>query len=156
MQNEDPIEIGYSEKPKENIEERFSRERSEWLTRMDNLTAKTRDIYTCSEALVDALSERQKALEYTHTLMSLVSKINATLREKKKERIMYYNMEHDYKLDKGHKEMFTEVDLKKDVMLQECLSNHLSYMRGTIDTYDKLLYGIKYRIQLEEFRRSQH
>lgn len=154
--SEDIENFENSESKKESLTERFERERGEWQNKIEKMTIGMRDIYECSSVLTDALSERQIALEYTHTLMTLLSKINADLREKKKERFIFYSQNYDIRLDKDPKNMFIDVDLRKQVLLQEIFSNHLSYMRGTIDTIDKLIFGIKWRLQLEEYKRSQH
>lgn len=146
----------FNEKPQETFTQRFDRERKEWEDKIGKMSAKMRDIGILSEVLTDALSQRQVALEYTHTLMSLLSGINAKLRKLRKERFLFYSQNYDLVLQKDQKNLFIDVDLEKNVKTQELFSNHLSYMRGTVDTIDKIIYGIKWRIQLEEYRRSQH
>jgi hypothetical protein len=141
---------------KEDLVTRFERERKEWTVKVESMTGGIKDIYDCANTLTTLLSNRQIALEYTHMLMSLLSKINAQLREKRKERYIYYTQSYDLKLDKEPKNMFIDDDLRKSVLLQELFQNHLGYMRGTIDTMDKIHYSIKWRIQLEEYKRSQH
>lgn len=141
---------------KEDIHIRFSRERLIWKEKIERMTLAMRDIYECSTILTEALSERQIALEYSHTLMSLLTKINAELRDKKKERFIFYSQNYDLKLDKDPKNMFIDVDLKKQVLLQELFSGHLSYMRSTIDTIDKMIWGIKWRLDLQNYQREQH
>lgn len=141
---------------KEDITKRFEREQREWNTKIDEMTSRMRDISVLSDVLVDALSQRQMALEKTHILMSVLSGINAQLRKKRKERFLYYSQSYDLVLQKDQKNLFIDVDLEKLVRTQELFSNHLSYMRSTVDTIDKMLYGVKWRIQLEEYKRSQH
>jgi len=141
---------------KEDITKRFEREQREWNTKIDEMTSRMRDISVLSDVLVDALSQRQIALEKTHILMSVLSGINAQLRKKRKERFLYYSQSYDLVLQKDQKNLFIDVDLEKLVRTQELFSNHLSYMRSTVDTIDKMLYGVKWRIQLEEYKRSQH
>lgn len=141
---------------KESISKRFDRERSEWEFKIGKMSSKMKDIGILSDVLTDALSQRQIALDYTHTLMTLLTKINAELRKKKKERFLYYSQNYDLVLQKDQKNMFIDVDLEKNVKIQELFSNHLSYMRGTIDTLDKILFGVNWRIKMEEYKRSQH
>lgn len=141
---------------KEDITKRFEREQREWNTKIDEMSSRMRDISVLSDVLVDALSQRQIALEKTHILMSVLSGINAQLRKKRKERFLYYSQSYDLVLQKDQKNLFIDVDLEKLVRTQELFSNHLSYMRSTVDTIDKMLYGVKWRIQLEEYKRSQH
>ena len=140
----------------ETLEQRFDRERNEWKSKIDVLTTKMRDIYTCSEVLVEALNDRQIALEYSHMLMNLLSKSNAKLRAAKKERYIYYSQEYDLKLDRQPKEIFVDCDVSKQLLLQEMIDSHLKYMRSTIDTIDKILYGCKWRIDLEQYKRDKN
>lgn len=144
------------EKPKETISQRFDRERDEWNTKIGVMSAKMKDIGVLSGVLTDALSSRQIALEYTHTLMSILINLNAQLRAKRKERFLYYSQSYDLVLQKEQKLMFIDVDLEKQVKAQELFSTHLSYMRGTVETLDKILYGLKWRMEMEQYRRSQH
>jgi len=150
--------VNFSEEieKKDKISSKFEKERKDWKEKIDGMSKNMRDIYNCSTVLSDMLTARQIALEYTHTLIGVLSKINADLREKKKERFLYYSQSYDLRLDKDPKNMFIDVDLKKQVMLQELFQNHLTYMKGTIDSLDKIYYGIKWRIQLEEYKRGQH
>ncbi len=141
---------------KQSIEEKFDIERNEWLDKIRNLTEKMKDIFLCSEVLVETLSERQVAVDKTHMLMHMLSKINADLRDKKRERFIYYTQNYDQRLDKSDRENFINADLRKQVLLQELFSNHLSYMRSTVDTLSNLYYGVSTRLKLEEYKRSQH
>ena len=126
-----------SNEKKEDIITRFERERREWLNKVEGLTEAIRDIYNCANALVDLLSQRQIALEYTHTLMSLLSKVNAQLREQRRDRYIYYTQNYDLKLDKDPKNMFIDVDLKKVVMMQ----GRYHFYEG--HSLEKVVYPIK-------------
>lgn len=145
-----------SSEKKESITARFDRERKEWEVKIGKMSSKMNDIGILSTVLTEALSERQIALEYTHTLMSILTNINADLRKKRKERFLYYTQSYDQRLDKEPRNMFIDVDLEKLVKTQETFSTHLTYMRGTVDTIDKILYGCKWRMELESYRRQQH
>lgn len=141
---------------KETITARFDRERKEWEAKICMMSGKMKDIGILSDVLTDLLSSRQVALDYTHTMMSLLTNINASLRKKRKERYLYYSQSYDLVLQKEQKNMFIDVDLEKLVKTQETFSTHLSYIRGTIDTIDKMIWGVKWRMDLEQYKRSQH
>jgi len=145
-----------SSEEKEGIIQRFDRERKEWEEKIGKMSSKMKDIGILSDVLTDLLSQRQVALDKTHTLMAILTNINAQLRKKKKERFLYYSQSYDLVLQKDQKNMFIDVDLEKMIKTQETFSTHLSYMRGTVDTIDKMLYGVKWRITLEEYKRGQH
>jgi hypothetical protein len=58
-------------------------------------------------------------------------------------------------LDKAPKEMFILVDLEQSVIKKEFLDNHLNYMRATVDSLDKIIWGIKWRLTFEGFIRDK-
>lgn len=136
---------------KETTYERFGRERQAWRMKIKNQTERMVNIHTLTEVMTDIMSERQVALEYTHTLMSVLAKVNAELRKQKKGKELYYTQGYDLVLKPDVKKLFIDVDLEELVIKQELLSTHLSYMRGTVDTFDKMIYGIKWRLQIKEY-----
>ena len=140
----------------ETTEERFYRERQEVNDAMDAILEKMRGIFTCSEALVMVLSKRQELLDYSHVLMGLLSKQNVALRAARVERTNYYSMEYDYKLSAQEKENFILHDIRRQVVLQELLDSHLKFMRGSIDTCDKMGYAIKLKLEFENYRRDKN
>jgi hypothetical protein len=110
---------------KESLNTRFDRERKQWEGKIGSMAARMNDIGILTTVLTEALSERQIALEYTHTLMALLTNLNAQLRKKRKERFLYYTTSYDQRLDKDPRNMFIDVDLEKQVKIQETFSNHL-------------------------------
>jgi hypothetical protein len=133
---------------------KFNNERLVWKAKIETITKKLQDLNSIPEVEVEVFSQRQIALEYSHFLMTQLSKINSALRKMKKERFLFYTKNYDLKLDKNPKEMFINVDLEKTVLKKEILDNHLSYIRGTLDTLDKIIYGIKWRLTFEGFKRE--
>lgn len=138
------------------LQKRFTKERLVWKQRVTGIAAKLKEFKNLPDVEVDAFSNRQIALEYTHFLMELVSKVNASVRKMKKQRFLFYSNDYDQRLDKAPREMFINVDLEQSILKKELLDNHLSYMRGTVDSIDKIIYGIKWRISFEEYRMAQH
>lgn len=136
------------------IKKTFSSERLHWKAKIQSMSAKLKQIETLHDLEIDAYSSRQIALEYMHTLMFMLSKINAKLRKLKKSKLLFYTEQYDLKLDKEQKNMFIAVDFEKTILYQELLNNHFNYFKGTIDSIDKIIYGIKWRIQIEELKRQ--
>jgi len=137
------------------LEERFTKERIHWKRIVTGISDKIKDLRNIPEIEVDVFSQRQIALEYTHFLMEQLSKVNAHLRKSQKERFLFYNTNYDIKLDKVPREIFISVDLEKSVVKKEFLDNHLNYMRATVDSLDKIIYGIKWRLTFEGFIRDK-
>jgi hypothetical protein len=138
----------------ETLEERFARERREWEAKIKALSQRLRDIFMVAELQVDIYSARQELVEYYHYLTSLVGKKNAELRRKKRERHEYYTTGYDYKLDKDQKQMYIMTDLEDIYIIRDEIENHQRYISATMNTVDNIIFGIKHRISLEEYKRT--
>jgi hypothetical protein len=57
--------------------------------------------------------------------MAILTTVNADLRKKKKTKWLHYTTGYDMVLQKQQKEMFTDVDLEKEVKAQEIFSKIL-------------------------------
>jgi hypothetical protein len=133
---------------------RFKAEREEWTTRIRDMSERLKDIYKVAELQTDVYSYRQIAVDYSHTLMTHLSKVNQIFRAKKIERWEHYTRNYDLRMDKDPKELHILVDIAEVNERKELLQNHLEYFRETVRTIDTLTYGIKHRIQLEEYKRG--
>lgn len=133
---------------------RFGKERDEWREKIKDMSERLRDVYNLSDLLTDVYSSRQIALEYTHTLMAHLSKVNRIFRERKVERFNYYSRNYELRLDKDFKYDHIHADLNDIIERRELLQNHLDYFRETIRTIDSLTFGIKHRMSLEEYKRG--
>lgn len=142
------------ESSSDSLIKRFEEEREHWKTMVGDMAARMKDIYTVSDLLVDLYTQRQLALEYSHTLMSHLVRINANLRSKRAAKWLHYTQNYDLRLDKDPKNLMIDVDLGPHILQKEMVENHLNYMRETVKTIDTMCYGVKYRISLEEFRRG--
>lgn len=137
----------------ETINERFNKERRQWESKVKDLSKRIKDINTIAELQVDVYSARQELVEYYHYLTSLVGKKNAEIRKRKRERIEYYTTGYDFKLDKEQKQMYIMVDLEDLYMQRDEMENHMKYIGSTMGTVDNIIFGIKHRITLEEYKR---
>jgi len=134
--------------------ERFKNERKEWTDRIKDMSERLRDIYKVADLQVDIYSYRQVAVEYCHTLQTHLTKVIHTFRARKIERWEHYTRNYDLRMDKDPKELHIFVDIADINERKELLQNHLEFFRETIKTIDTISFGIKHRIQLEEYRRG--
>lgn len=143
-----------SKKEEKTLEARFIRERIEWRDIVSSMGRKLQQIEDLISLEIGVYSQRQIALEYSHTLMHSLSKINAKIRTLKKNKFLFYTNNYDLKLDKDMKNLFISTDLEKFILRQELLTNHLTYIKGTIDSIDKIIFGLKWRLDIEKYRRE--
>jgi len=137
----------------ETIAERFNRERREWEDKVKGLSKRIRDINSIAELQVDVYSSRQQLVEYYHYLVSLIGQKNNEIRKQQRERMEFYRTGYDYKLDKEQKNLYIRVDLESLFTVRDEMENHMKYISATMSTIDNIIFGIKHRITLEEYRR---
>ncbi len=137
----------------EDIFKRFDRERIEWSENIENLSRQLKDIDTLAELQTRVYSERQKAVEYYHYLMTLLANKNREYRKKYKERFEFYSYSYDLRIKDDLKGSFIANDLSEIFSIKEALENHMKFMDKTIGTVDNIIFGIKHRISLEEYKR---
>lgn len=133
---------------------RFRKEREDWSEKVTDMSDRLKDIHHLSDLMTEIYSSRQIAVEYSHTLMSHLSKVNRIYRDRRVERYDHYTRNYDIRLDKDPKNDLINTDLGDIVERRELLQNHLDYFRETVRTIDTLCYGIKHRMALEEYRRG--
>jgi len=138
----------------ETIEERFRRERIEWRDNVAKMGKKLGKIEDLISLEIEVYSNRQIALEYSHSIMFTLSRVNAKIRTLKKNKFLFYTNTYDLKLDKDMKNLFISTDLEKNIVRQELLNNHLTYIKSTIDTIDKIIFGLKWRLDIEKYKRE--
>jgi hypothetical protein len=138
----------------EPIFKRFKEERDEWTSRIKSMSERLKDIYHLADLQTDLYSYRQIAVDYTHTLMTHLTKINKIFRERKVERWEHYTRNYDLRMDKDPKEYHIFVDIADVVERREYVQTHLEFFRETIKTIDTMCYGIKHRMALEEYKRG--
>jgi len=111
-------------------------------------------MYEVADLQTDLYSNRQIVVDYTHTLMNHLTRINRVFREKKIERWEHYTRNYDLRMDKDPKELHIYVDIADVVERKDLLQTHLEFFRETIKTIDTMCYGIKHRLSLEEYKRG--
>ena len=154
MENNNVTEETNQASSNDPIYQRFKVEREEWSAKIGSFSQRLKDIYEVGALLTDVYSQRQIALEYAHTLMSHLIKVNKIYREKRQIRFDFYARNYDIRLDKEAKYEHISYDLTDIVERRELIQNHLDYMRETVKTIDNIGFGIKHRISLEEYRRG--
>ena len=139
--------------PNLTLSEQFEKERREWKSTISHMSSKIRHIDNLADLQVEVYSKRQEVVEYYHYLFSLLAKKNAEIRREKKLKLEYYNVNYDFKLDPKQKELYIQVDLEELYIIKDELDNHLKFISSTQGTIDNIIYGIKHRISIEEYKR---
>jgi hypothetical protein len=129
----------------------FAKERSEWSKKIQSLSVRMRNIREVAEVQIELLSDRQKVLEYKHSLAQALSKLNSEFRKRKKDQLVHHSEKStaNYKYGANEKTTLIDGDLTELKARIDLVDDQISYMNETMKTIDHGLFGIKTRIELE-------
>ena len=149
-------ETGEEKTEKKSLEERFSGERLSWSAKLQEMSGKLRKALDVAELMTEIYTERQRALEYYHYLISLLIKINKKYKKDYAERHEYYTYKSQQRFtNEPTKNARIQADLEVILEKREMLDNHAKFMDGTIKTIDNLIFGMKTRIDIEQIARGK-
>lgn len=138
------------------LEERISKERLEWSNKIEEMSQRMRKVFELNELMTYVYTERQRAVEYYHYLISILSKINRSYRKKWSEKYNYYSFISQKRFpNEKTKELQILSELDDIVRKRDIIDNHSKFIERTIGTIDNIIYGIKYRIEIEQIARGK-
>ena len=134
--------------------ERFEKERTEWSQIIKDLSSRFREIENLIDLQVDLYSQRQVAVDYTQQLSTLQSRLKKThLSEWQK----IYNsllINEDYRYSERERVRVTDEKTSVQKFKIDVLQIHVDYFKETVKTIDSMSFGIKHRIEIEDFKRG--
>lgn len=156
MERPDFLNINPSVKEKESLEDRLNNERLEWNKKIEDMSSKMKKIFEIPELMTNLYTERQRALEYYHYLISLMIGLN-------KDYNKIYNEKWEYYTSKSHIRYPNEstkhnrilVDLSEQVEKRSMIDNHSKFILRTVETIDNIIYAVPRRIELEQISRGK-
>jgi hypothetical protein len=141
--------------PEENLKDRFKRERSEWTVKIKELSSSLRSVLDIPALMVDLYSERQRAADYHHYIMSILSGVNKNYRTRWNERYEFYTLKSQVRYpNESTKTLRIQHELADIVEQREQLDNHAKYMLETLKSLDAIIYAINNRVKIEEIIRG--
>lgn len=135
--------------------EKFSDERSEWTETIREISSRFRAVEVLAEVQIDLYSKRQIALEYQYKLISIHTKLKKMLIVAWKKAYEDAGRNDDIRYSEKEKTKHAEaatVDLK---FKGETVSSQIEFFRETIKTLDNMIFGVKHRIDIENFKAGQ-
>lgn len=133
------------------MRERFQDERSSWKERIGEMSARMKEIHNLAELQVDLYTSRQEAVEYQYNISMSISKLESRFFKKRKKLIEDYN-NLDIRYGKADLNQIIDGACADHTYHIALMKSHSGYMYETIRTIDNMIYGIKHRIELENFR----
>jgi len=137
----------------EKIKERFIEERARWRDKVVEMAKRIKNIAELAELQVDLYTTRQEAIEYYYNLNLASIKLEKKHSKLKSKLVEEFNNK-DIRYAKSDMSTLVEgasADYKHHIDL---IKSHSSYFYETVKTIDNMIFGIKHRIEMENFRTS--
>lgn len=137
----------------ERIKERFIEERGKWKEKVVDMAKRMKSMSELAELQVDLYTYRQEAIEYYYNLNLAVIKLEKKY-SKLKRRLVEELNDKDIRYGKTDMNVIVDgaaADHKHHI---EIVKSQASYLHETVKTIDNMIFGIKHRIEIENFRTS--
>lgn len=135
------------------IKERFIKERTSWKDKVVDMAKRMKMIKDLPELQVDLYTYRQEAIEYYYNLNLAVVKLEKQYAKLKRKLVEELN---DKDVRYGKTDMNTIIDGSAADQKHhiEMVKSQASYFYETVKTIDNMIFGIKHRLEMENFRTS--
>lgn len=149
------IDLNPEDSAIDKIEERFDKERKDWVTVIDEMSQKMKNMEKLSELMLTIYTDRQRCAEYHSYLLSKLININRIYRQKYTERFEYWTWRSNIRYPNNNAlntKILTELDqiLKK----RELIDNHSKYIATTLSTIDNIIYAVPKRVEIEKIKKG--
>lgn len=140
----------------DSLEQRFEKERLEWSDKIAQISKKMKQIFEIPELMTTLYTDRQRAVEYYHYLISLMIGMNKRYNASYAERHDYYTTKSQIRYpNESTKHNRILVDLQDMVEKREMVNNHSKFIDRTISTLDNIIFAIPKRVEIEQISRGK-
>ena len=134
------------------LDEKFSNERKELSNYIfENIINRMNDINAVADIQVHVSSQRQRLVDKTSDLKALIRRKKSNVATIRKQKFRYYKLDYDIKLTDYEIPRHIDADVENTANVISILDNQISYYQDTIATLDKIVYKIKYLIDVKKF-----
>jgi hypothetical protein len=134
------------------LDEKFSIERKEISKYIfDNIINKMNDIGAVADIQVHISSQRQRLVDKTADLKALIRRKKSNIATIRKQKFRYYKLDYDIKLNDYEIPRHIDADVENTANVLSILDNQITHYQDTIATLDKIVYKIKYLIDVKKF-----
>jgi hypothetical protein len=149
---ENPPKVASSEQV--SYVERFESERAEWTERVRGIASRFKNVEDLIDVQVDLYSERQRGAEYMHELQVLQSKLKKAHLTEWKKAYESLTMSEDFRYNEKEKTRMADEKTSGHKLKIDILQTHIDFFRETVKTIDNMIFGVKHRLEIEDFRRG--
>lgn len=132
------------------LHEKFQQQRNNWSGKVREMSRKLRRVGELAELMETIYTDRQEATEYKHYLSVLLIKINKKYRGEFAAKYKHYSWGSQYRFpNEKTKQNQILSEMENLYEMKEAISNHVKFMENTVQTIDNVIFGIKYRLDVE-------
>ena len=143
-------------KETDNLFNRFAAERLQWTKTIKEMSENFKNVMKISDLMLTVYTDRQRAVEYYHYLISLLVQINKKYRKAYAEKYDFYSYKSQKRFpNETTKNNQIQTELEDILEKRELIENHSKFMENTIKSADQMIYGVKYRIEIEQIARGK-
>jgi len=140
----------------ESLEEKFARERLEWSEKIADMSSRMKNVVMIAELMTTLYTERQRAVEYYHYLISLMIGMNKKYNAAYAEKFDYYTNKVQVRYpNESVKNNKIHVDLADMIEKRATVENHSKFIDKTISTIDNIIFAVPRRIEIEQITRGK-
>ena len=137
MDQQDFFNINPEVNKEETLVEKFAREREEWTKKVEDMGLQMKKVTNIPELMTDVYTERQRAAEYYHYLISVLIKLNRKYRKDFAERHDYWSFKSQIRYpNETSKNNKIQTELADILEKRETVENHSKYIDKTVSTID--------------------
>jgi hypothetical protein len=135
------------------IKERFIEERGKWKDSIVGMAKRMKNISDLAELQVDLYTYRQEAIEYYYNLNLAVIKLEKKYSKLKRKLVEELN-DKDIRYGKTDMNVIVDGAAADHKHHMEIVKSQSSYLYETVKTIDNMIFGLKHRLEMENFRTS--
>ena len=132
----------------------FESERSIWTEEVCAISSRFKNIEEMMNVQVDLYSKRQQGVEYMHQLMVLHGRLKKKWVSEYKKVYDSLIMDQDYRYSEKERQRIAEEKTSVSKLKLDILQTHVDFFRETIKTIDNMIFGVKHRLEIEDFKRG--
>ena len=135
--------------------ERFELERSTWSEDVKDIASRFKlAVENMVDVQVDLYSKRQQAVDYTHQLIVLQARLKKAWNTEWKKAYDSILLDQDYRYSEKEKQKYADEKTSASKLKIEIVQTHIDFFRETTKTIDNMVFGVKHRLEIEDFKRG--
>lgn len=152
MQEEENQTANSSEK--KGYIEQFESERQEWTEIVRGIAQRFKIVDDMVEVQVDLYSRRQLSVDYMQQLNVLQSRLKKNYESEWKRAYDDLALNQDFRYNERERAKFATERTSSSKLKMDIVQTHIEFFRETIKTIDNMIFGVKHRLEIEDFKRG--